>query len=124
MNTRRDELLSKLKNVANTKVNKLLNQQNILTEKKQELDECYHKSQIMIKDTTMDADKRKSNILSESKKILHNKQDDNLVTNDKINVTINIAKVNKFITRIGDVCMEMVHCLHLFKLKKSPLTQP
>eukprot|EP01084_Bolivina_argentea_P305133 527118_1 len=49
-NKRRNELLSKLKKVANTKVNKLLNQQNVFTKEKSKLDEYYNKSQVMIKD--------------------------------------------------------------------------
>eukprot|EP01083_Nonionella_stella_P222440 793749_1 len=103
-NKRKEELLSNLKHITNTKNNQLLDQQNALTEKIKILNEAYNNTQNMMKDTTIDIHKRKTKILSTSQQVLGKELVKvNPVTNDKINLFLDINKLNDILSKIGAI---------------------
>eukprot|EP01084_Bolivina_argentea_P311603 539404_1 len=105
VNDRRNILLCKLKSITDTKNNKLLKQQNILIDKANQIDAFYNKTQNMTKDASIDPGKRKIKILSETKQVLNNQNNNDLelITNDEIKIKMDLSNIVNDISNIGDV---------------------
>ena len=102
-NRRRRELLTQLNCIADAKHTELSNQRDHLSKEREKLHICLIKSQNMIKDISMDPKERKMKIVSVSEQILKNKVDLRLITNDEINVEIDIEEITLRISMIGRV---------------------
>eukprot|EP01084_Bolivina_argentea_P319116 553518_1 len=101
INKRRNILLKELKNIINNKQNELLAQKNEFNEKAIQLNIIYEQIQYMMKDTTIDINKRKIKILSNSKQILDQNIELIANTNDKIQIDLKVNKLNEIISTFG-----------------------
>eukprot|EP01084_Bolivina_argentea_P062003 113359_1 len=119
-NKRKEELLQQLKTISETKYNNLLSQQNILKNRVKELDNFYNETQDMIKDTSMDLQKRKLKILSQTETILNKQVDSDveLIKDVNIEIKLDTKDISNTISLIGSVYDETGALPPMIKITK------
>ena len=102
-NKRRKELLSQLNTIRDDKYRKLTMQQKILEAKKKRMIEFYAETQRMMKDTNMDANKRKIKIMAQTKRLLDGQKRIELYPSANEDFTVRISVNPNMFNRIGCV---------------------
>ena len=101
---RRDVLLLRLQEIADSKLQKLKAQKTGFEERVKRLDDAYEKTVRMMKDTEVDPIKRTIKIAQQAQEMLEGDQMDvKLVTNDSVVVEVDVSAIKDAISRMGSV---------------------